>query len=134
MSDALLCAARRRDKGAAEYFRTILDFVGVSALLIEEVYFRPSAHAKREAALTKLGTAIDQHIVVPPGRRAAGMNSLQSANRRTVPNAGNGRYPIGDRRLILSCQSAGRGDFGIGIEVGPFPQDVRFGLQWAGDT
>ena len=62
------------------------------------------------------------------------MNSLQSGNRRTVPNAGNGRYPIGARRLILSCQSAGRGDFGIGIEVGPVPQDVGFGLQWAGDT
>ena len=76
MRDALLCAAWRSDKGAAEYFRTILDFVGVSAVLIEEVYFRPSAHAKREAALTKLGTAIDQHIVVPPWRRAAGMNSL----------------------------------------------------------
>ena len=121
MRDALLCAARRRDKGAAENFRTILDFVGVSALLIEEVYFWSPTHAKREAALTKLGIAIDQHIVVPPWRRAAGMNSLQTDNRRTVPNTRNGRYPIGARRLILSCQSAGRGDFGIGIEVGPVP-------------
>src|SRR5208283_2691619 len=115
MRDGLLRAAWRRDKGAAEYFKTILDFVGVSALLIEEVYFRPSAHAKREAALTKLGAAIDQYIVVPPWRRAAGMNSLQTGNRRTIPNAGNGRYPIGARRLILGCQCAGRGDFGIGI-------------------
>ena len=121
MRDALLCAAWRCDKGAAEHFRTILDFVGVSALLVEEVYFWPIAHAKREAALTKLGIAIDQHIVVPPWRRAAGMNSLQTGNRRTVPNAGNGRYPIGARRLILSCQSAGRSDFGIWIEVGPIP-------------
>ena len=121
MRDALLCAAWRCDKGAAEHFRTILDFVGVSALLVEEVYFWPIAHAKREAALTKLGIAIDQHIVVPPWRRAAGMNSLQTGNRRTVPNARDRRYPIGARRLILSCQSAGRSDFGIWIEVGPIP-------------
>jgi len=67
MRDGLLCAAWRRDKIAAEHFRTILDFVGVSAVLVEEVYFRPSAHAKGEAALIKLGTAIDQQIVVPPG-------------------------------------------------------------------
>ena len=78
-----------------------MDFVGVSAILVEEVYFRPSAHAKGEAALIKLGTAIDQQIVVPPWRRAAGMNSLQSGNRRTVPNARDRRYPTGVRRLSL---------------------------------
>ena len=94
-----------------------MDFVGVSAVLVEEVYFWAPAHAKREAALFKLGTAIDQHIVVPPWRRAAGMNSLQTGNRRTVPNTGDRRYPIRTRRLILGCQSAGRGDFGIWIEV-----------------
>jgi len=121
MRDALLCAAWRSDKIAAEHFKTILDFVGVSAVFIEEIYFWPPAHTKREAALIKLGTAIDQHIVVPPWRRAAGMKSLQSGNRRTVPNARDRRYPIGARRLILSCQSAGRGDFCIGIEVGPIP-------------
>ena len=121
MRDALLCAAWRRDKFAAEHFWTILDFVGVSAILIEEVYFWSAAHAKREAALTKLGAAIDQHIVVPPWRRAAGMNSLQTGNRRTVPNTRDRRYPIGARRLILSCQSAGRGNFCIWIEVGPVP-------------
>jgi len=49
------------------------------------------------------------------------MNSLQTGNRRTVPNTRDRRYPIGARRLILSCQSAGRGDFGIWIEVGPIP-------------
>jgi hypothetical protein len=118
---SLPLVARRGGENAAEYFGAILNFVGVTAVPVEKIYFRAFAHVKGEAAFIQLGIAIEQHIVVPAWRRAAGMKRLQTFDRRAIPNTSDGRDRIGIRREILGGQGACRFDVGIGVEVGPVP-------------
>lgn len=126
-------SGRQRGEDAAECFRAVLDLIGVAAVLVEKVYLE-AARAEGEAALIELRAAIEQQIVVPTWRRAAGLGFLKPRDRRAAPDAGDRLYRIGARRERPRGQRARGGDFRRGVEVGPAPPHLRPRPQGAGDA